>query len=142
MSDSRSDQNSSQLMPGVKRLCLAMLAAGAVCFCFTLITGFEWRNALGFAVGTLYACGCMLYLAASSERAVKTGSTAKAKRIMRSCYGIRLSLLTVLCAAAMLTGAMSPVGIIVPQLFPRILLTGAHFMGRDFFGNDKTGKEK
>ncbi|MBR1765327.1 MAG: hypothetical protein IJ746_08035 [Ruminococcus sp.] len=136
--------DSTQLMRGVKRLCLAMAAAGVLCFLFTLLWGFEWRNLWGFLVGTAYACGCMRWLAGASQRAVRSMNTAKAKRIMRGCYAARMSILVLLCAAAMLSGLMSPVGIIVPQLFPRILLSGARFAGRDFFTDNKktTGKDR
>ena len=129
------------LMHGVKKLCLIMAAAGVLCFLFTLLWGFEWRNVWGFLIGTAYACGCMLWLASASEAAVASADTAKAKRIMRGCYAARMSVLTLLCAAAFLTGFMSPVGIIVPQLFPRIVLAAAHFAGRDLFRQDSKDNE-
>ncbi len=141
MSKQNGPENGSQLMPGVKKLCLLMTAAGALCFAFTLLWGFEMRNLSGFAAGTAFACICMVWLAAATERAVRC-DVKKAKRIMRSCYGARMAILLLLCAAAMLTGLMSPVGIIVPQLFPRILLSAAHFLGKDLFGEDNKRKDK
>ncbi len=127
-----SPRSENVLSPIVGKLCAAMAAAGAVCFLFTLITGFEWRNLFGFSVGTANACGGMLYLAKTVERAVEC-SPKRAKRLMLSCYGIRLAVLTALCAVGAFTGVLSIVGIIVPQLFPRILLGFDRLLGIDHF---------
>ncbi|MBR1384521.1 MAG: hypothetical protein IJ555_12045 [Ruminococcus sp.] len=121
------------LAPLVGRLCRAMVCAGAVCFLFTLFWGFELRNLLGFAVGTANACGGMIYLSKTVERAVEL-DTKRAKRLMLTCYGTRLAILTLLCAFALSTGILSAVGIIVPQLYPRILLSFDRLLGIDHFG--------
>ena len=120
------------LAPIVGRLCRAMLCASAVCFLFTLFWGFEWRNLFGFAVGGANACAGMIYLSKTVEKAVECDQK-RAKRMMLSCYGIRLAVLTALCAVSVLTGVISVVGIIMPQLFPRILLTADHFLGINHF---------
>ena len=123
------------LMPLAFRLCRAMAAASVLCFLFTLFWGFEWRNLFGFAVGGANACAGMIFLAKTVGRAVDCDQK-RAKRMMLSCYGIRLAVLTALCAAGFLTGALSVVGIVVPQLFPRILLTFDHILGINHFGKD------
>lgn len=41
---------------------------------------------------------------------------------MLGCYMARYGVLFVLCAGAMLTKAVSPVGILLPQFYPRIIL--------------------
>ena len=46
----------------------------------------------------------------------------KAKRTMLGCYMTRYGVLFVLCAVAMLTKAVSAVGILLPQFYPRIIL--------------------
>ena len=46
----------------------------------------------------------------------------KAKRTMLGCYMTRYGVLFVLCAGAMLTKAVSAVGILLPQFYPRIIL--------------------
>ncbi|MBR6101581.1 MAG: ATP synthase subunit I [Ruminococcus sp.] len=122
----------AELMPLVGKLCKAMAAAACVCFLFTLIWGFELRNLLGFAVGGANACAGMYYLAKTVQRAVDQDKK-RAKRLMLSCYGLRLAVLTALCAFGFLTGLLSVVGIIVPQLFPRILLTFDHILGINYF---------
>lgn len=114
------------------RLAGAMMIASAVCFLFTLLWGFEWRNLFGFAVGGANACGGMFYLAHTCERAVEC-STQRAKRMMLACYGVRLTVLTALCAVGFLTGLLSVVGVIVPQLYPRILLTFDKLLGINYF---------
>ena len=127
--------DSAGLLPIVGRLSRAMLAASAFCFLFTLIWGFEIRNLIGFAVGGVNACLGLRYLAVTVNRAVDCG-VKQAKRMMLTCYGVRLAVLTALCAAGFLTGYISVVGIVVPQLFPRILLMFDHFLGLNHFGKE------
>lgn len=119
----------------VGRLSIAMAAASTVCFLFTLIWGFELRNLIGFAVGGANACLGMWFLAFTVNRAVEC-STKRAKRMMLGCYLARLAVLTALCAVGYLTGLISVVGLIVPQLFPRILLMFDHFLGINYFGKE------
>lgn len=131
VSDNQSS-SSAELMPLVGKLIRAMAAASIVCFLFTLIWGFEWRNLIGFAVGGANACAGMRYLAVTCEKAVECDHK-RAKRMMLSCYGVRLTVLTALCAAGFFTGMISVVGLIVPQLFPRILLTFDKLLGINYF---------
>lgn len=136
MSSSANDINDSAgLLPIVGRLSRAMAVAGAVCFLFTLFWGFEWRNLIGFSVGTVNACLGLRFLAVTVNKAVEC-DVKRAKRLMLGCYGIRLAVLTALCAAGFFTGYISVVGIIVPQLFPRILLSFDHFLGINHFGKE------
>ena len=129
------ENDSAGLLPIVGRLSRAMLIASAVCFLFTLFWGFEVRNLVGFAVGGVNACLGLRYLAVTVNRAVDC-DVKRAKRLMLSCYGVRLAVLTALCAAGFLTGYISVVGILVPQLFPRILLMFDHFLGLNHFGKE------
>lgn len=125
-------RSSADLMPLVGKLSKAMTAASLICFLFTLIWGFEWRNLIGFAVGGANACAGMWYLAVTCEKAVECDQK-RAKRMMLTCYGVRLAVLTALCAAGFFTGMISVVGVIVPQLFPRILLTFDKLLGINYF---------
>ena len=68
-----------------------------------------------------YMCLCMYYLGVTCEKAVEL-EDKKAKRTMLGCYMTRYGVLFVLCAGAMLTKAVSPVGILLPQFYPRIIL--------------------
>ena len=136
MGPTAKDRNDSAgLMPIVGRLSRAMLIASSVCFAFTLIWGFEWRNLIGFAVGGINACLGLRFLAVTVNRAVEC-DVKRAKRMMLTCYGIRLAVLTALCAVGFLTGYISVAGIVVPQLFPRILLMFDHFLRLNHFGKE------
>lgn len=123
--------DSAGLMPIVQRLSGLMLAAGAVCFLFTLFWGFELRNLFGFGIGTLNACFSLWLLARTVNKAVEC-NVKRAKRLMIGCFALRMAILTALCAVGFFTGAISVVGVIVPQLFPKILLTFDHFSGINY----------
>ena len=110
----------------VREMIVPMGIMTAVCWAFTLIWGFKLSNLAGFCVGFVYVWVCYEYLARSCERAVELDVT-KAKRVMLVCYLGRFAGLFALCAAAMLTGYISAVGVLVPQLFPRIILTVKQF---------------
>ena len=127
--------DSAGLLPMVGRLSRAMLLLSVLCFLFTLFWGFEWRNLIGFSVGGVNACLGLRYLAVTVNRAVEC-DVKRAKRMMLTCYGVRLAVLTALCASGFLTGYISVVGIVVPQLFPRILLMFDHFLGLNHFGKE------
>ena len=81
--------------------------------------------------GHLLCCGALTshglralhwyYLGVTCEKAVELEGK-KAKRTMLGCYMTRYGVLFVLCAVAMLTKAVSAVGILLPQFYPRIIL--------------------
>lgn len=128
-------KDSAGLMPIVARLSFAIMIASNICFLFTLFWGFEWRNLIGFYIGGANACFGLWFLARTVNRAVEC-DTKRAKRLMMGCFGARYAILTALCALGFLTGYISVVGIIVPQLFPRILLSFDHFLGINHFGKE------
>ena len=111
----------SELGGLLKSICLWGGVMSAVCWAFTLLWGFELPQLAGFVLGWGYMCLCMGYLGRTCERAVELDGK-KAKRTMLGCYMIRYGLLFVLCAAAMLTRAVSAVGILLPQFYPRMIL--------------------
>lgn len=97
-----------------------------VCFAVTLFWGFDFSNLTGFAVGYGYMCVSFEYFGRVCEKAV-TQDKKKAVRAVRACYFIRFGGLFLLCALSMLTGLASFAGIIVPQFFPKIILTVNEF---------------
>ncbi len=101
----------------------------AAAWCVTLIWGFRLGNLLGFMIGYGYMCLCMSYLGRTCEKAVELDEK-KAKKSMLVCYILRYAGLFALCAAAMLTGAVSGVCVLVPQFFPRIALSLMQFCER------------
>lgn len=110
------------LMPVVGRIIKAGAVLSLLGWLITLFTGSALKAALGFAVGYGFMCFSMLWLAGTCEKAV-TLPADKAKRLMKQCYILRCCLLFALCAAAMLTKAVNVVGVLVPQFFPKIILT-------------------
>lgn len=105
----------------------AVLCAAA--WAVTLVSGFSLRTVFGFAVGYVFMCLSMIYLARTCERAVALDSE-RAKRLMKQCYFLRYMGLFAVCAFSMLTGALNVVGVLVPQFFPRIILTVGQFSER------------
>ena len=110
----------------IRLLCDKIFAGGGVlsviCWCVTLFWGFEVRTLLGFIVGYFYMCACYMYLGKTCEYAV-TLDEKKAKNSMLRCYIIRYAGLFVLCSVSMLTGMVNFVGVLLPQFFPRIVLS-------------------
>ena len=118
------DENStaSSLRPLVVKIARYGAVLSAAAFTVTLIWGFSLRTLVGFIAGYVIMCLSMMYLSRTCERAVSL-DTEKAKRLMRKCYMLRFFGLFAVCAAAMLTKAVNVVGVLVPQFFPRIILT-------------------
>lgn len=111
----------SELGALLKKICLWGGVMAAACWAFTLLWGFDITQLTGFLFGWGYMCLCMFYLGVTCENAVELDGK-KAKRSMLGCYVARYGVLFVLCAVAMLTKAVSAVGILLPQFYPRIIL--------------------
>jgi hypothetical protein len=95
----------------------------AACLIISLVITRDIREIPGFAAGYVYACFCLIYLARTCGDAAGCKDIKKAKAMMARCYLLRFFGLFMLGAAALWTGAVSFVGILLPQLFPKILLT-------------------
>lgn len=100
-----------------------------LCFGVTLIWGFRLSQLLGFGLGYGFMCGQFEYFGRCCESAVRLDRKL-AVRKMRVCYTIRMSALVILSCAAAYTGFANFTGILIPQLFPRMILTADHFIGR------------
>lgn len=112
----------SPMYPELLFIIKASAAACVASFLISLLWGFDYKLGSGLLVGYLYLVFCYLYLAACICKAVDTGNVKKAKRQMFSCYMLRYSGVFLLCWLAYETEALNVVGIILPQLFPRIVL--------------------
>ena len=106
----------------VRSLLLPMAVMSVVCWVVTLIWGFDIPTLAGFCIGYGYVAACYFYLARCCERAVELDEV-KGKRVMLVCYGVRYAGLFALSAFAMLTHYLNVIGILMPQFFPRIVLT-------------------
>ena len=123
------DSNEQVLAPLVGRIIRYGAVLSVLCWAFTLIWGFELRTLTGFAVGYGFMCLAMIYLAKSCEKAVGL-DVMKAKRLMTQCYILRYFALFAICALSMLTGYVNVVGVLVPQFFPRVILSVIQFFSR------------
>lgn len=97
-----------------------MTAAALV---ISLIISRDLRDIPGFLVGYIYACGCLIYLARTCCDAAGCKDIKKAKAMMVRCYLLRFFGLFMLGAVALWFGFMSFAGVLIPQLFPKILLS-------------------
>lgn len=95
----------------------------AVCLVLSLLITRDWREIPGFAVGYVYACACLIYLARTCGYAAGCKDIKKAKAMMVRCYLYRFFGLFMLGAVSLWFGSMSFVGVLMPQLFPKILLS-------------------
>ncbi|ADU20855.1 hypothetical protein [Ruminococcus albus] len=100
-----------------------------LCFAVTLFWGFKASQLLGFVLGYGFMCAQFEYFGRSCESAVKLDRKS-AVRKMRICYAIRCTALVILSCAAAYTGIANFTGILIPQLFPKIILTADQFFGR------------
>lgn len=104
-------------------------AMTALCFGITLIWGFELTQLLGFGLGYAFLCGQFEYFGRCCENAVRLDRKAAIGK-MRACYAVRISALILLSCAAAYTGFANFTGILIPQLFPKIILTADGLIGR------------
>lgn len=98
-------------------------------FAVTLFRGFKVSQLLGFLLGYGFMCAQFEYFGRSCESAVKLDRKS-AVRKMRVCYAVRMSSLVILSCTAAYTGIANFTGILIPQLFPKMILTADQFFGR------------
>lgn len=98
-------------------------------FAVTLFRGFKVSQLLGFLLGYGFMCAQFEYFGRSCESAVKLDKKT-AVRKMRVCYAVRMSSLVILSCTAAYTGIANFTGILIPQLFPKMILTADQFFGR------------
>ena len=98
-------------------------------FAVTLFWGFSFAQLLGFLLGYGFMCAQFEYFGRSCESAVKLDRKS-AVRKMRVCYAVRVAALVILSCTAAYTGIANFTGILIPQLFPKMILTADQFFGR------------
>lgn len=98
-------------------------------FAVTLFREFKVSQLLGFLLGYGFMCAQFEYFGRSCESAVKLDKKS-AVRKMRVCYAVRMSSLVILSCTAAYTGIANFTGILIPQLFPKMILTADQFFGR------------
>lgn len=106
----------------------ALLSAAA--FAVSLIIwGFDISMLIGLFAGWVYVSVGYCYLADTVCKAaqMQASQLKKAKRAVRSCYLMRFLGLFMLCWLGFETELIDPVGILLPQFFPRPILVFSHF---------------
>lgn len=119
----------------LRKMIPPMFVLNVAAFLITLFWGFDVKDLVGFTVGFVYMVACYYYLARTIEKAVET-NVKKAKRMMMSCYAVRFAGLFVICFIAFEFGIYSVVGVVIPQLYPRIVLSFDALLGINYFGKD------
>lgn len=100
-----------------------------LCFAVTLFWGFKIPQLLGFGLGYGFMCAQFEYFGRSCESAVRLDRKSAVRR-MRVCYAVRMTALVTLSCTAAYTGIANFTGILIPQLFPKMILTADQFFGR------------
>ena len=117
-----SSENKDGIKPLLKKLFPRMILINIPVWLITLFWGFDLTMMVGLAVGTAYSVACCIYLWKSIMRAVEC-SQGKAKAVMMSCYLVRFLGMGVLGYFALSFNFMNFVGFMLPQFYPRIILT-------------------
>lgn len=117
------------LRPVLKKLVIAMALINVLFYGLSLFWGFDLKTLLGFIVGYVYVNVCYFYLAYTVEKCVDM-NVKRAKRLMLVCYVVRYTGLFLLCFVAMQFKIFNVIGIIIPQLYPRIAFGIIQFIER------------
>ena len=113
----------------------------ALAFMVSLFWGFKLSVLLGFLIGFIYVVLSYFYMAETIERAVRR-SKKTAQRMITGCYFIRYFILILICAAAFKTEFFNVFCVLIPQLFPRIVLMFNSFAERKAVLNDKSSADE
>lgn len=119
-------ENKDGIKPLLKLLFPKMIVANVPVWLITLIWGFDLTMIIGLAVGTLYAIISYIYLANTINKSV-VNSVGRAKWMMMRCYLVRMFLLCFLGYVALKYDFMNFVGLLLPQFYPKIILTIMNF---------------
>lgn len=133
----KTDKNtpSNDISTLYKKMLPPMLALNSVLILICLIGSFDWRKLTGLIIGFIYMTWCLWYLGRTITRAVDM-TVRKAKHTMAFCYTVRFSGLFVLCFAAFELKLFSAAGILIPQFYPRAVLSFDALTGKNYFGKD------
>lgn len=122
-----SSENKDGIKPLLKKLFPRMIIINLPVWLITLLWGFDLTMIVGLAVGTAYSIICCIYLSNTINKAV-LNSEGKAKAMMFSCYAVRMLGLGILGYVALKYDFMNFVGFLLPQFYPRIILTIMTFL--------------
>lgn len=112
-----------------------------IAFLISLFWGFRLSVLIGFALGFIYVVLSYYFLSETIYRSVKQ-SKKKAQRMMFFCYLLRYLILVLLCFVAVILKVINVFALLVPQLFPRIVLMFNNYKEGKAVKNDKSSADK
>lgn len=134
-------QGNNSLRKILKDMIPGLFVLTALSFLASLFWGFKISILLGFLVGFIFVVLSYFYMAETISRAVKRNKKT-AQRMMFGCYLSRYILLLLICAIAFKTGALNVFCVLIPQLFPRIVLMFNNYRERKAVLNDKSSADE
>lgn len=103
-------------------------ALTAAAFLISLIINPDFSMFAGLFIGWGCMAVCYIYLANTVNAISQMKDVRKAKRKMRICYMARFALLFALCFIGFETSLYNPLGVLIPQFFPKFILYYVHFV--------------
>ena len=134
-------QSGNPLRSMLREMVPGLVVLTVIAFLISLIWGFKLSVLIGFLVGLIFVVLSYFYMAETIYKSVRQ-SKKKAQRLMFFCYLSRYLMLVLLCLIAIKTKLFSVFGVLIPQLFPRIVLTLGNFKERKAVKNDKSSANK
>ena len=121
----------------LREMILGLLVLTFISFLVSLFWGFKLPVLIGFLVGLVYVVLSYYYLSETICLAVKR-SKKTAQRMMFICYLSRYLILVLLCLIAVKVKFINVFAVLIPQLFPRLVLTLNNFKERKAIKNDES----
>lgn len=134
-------QSDNPLRKILKDMIPGLLVLTILAYLISLFWGFKISVLLGFSVGFIFVILSYFYMAETISRAVKRNKKT-AQRMMFGCYLSRYIVLLLICAIAFKTGIFNVFGVLIPQLFPRIVLMFNNYRERKAVLNDKSSADE
>lgn len=129
--------NGNPLRNILREMIPGLLVLTFISFLVSLFWGFKLPVLIGFLVGLIYVVLSYYYLSETIYRAVKR-SKKTAQRMMFICYLLRYLILVLLCLIAVKVKFINVFAVLIPQLFPRLVLTLNNFKERKAIKNDES----
>ncbi len=129
--------NGNPLMKMLSEMIPGLLILTLIAFLVSLFWGFRLSVLIGFLVGFIYVVFSYFFLAETIFCVVKYDKK-KAQRIMFFSYLSRYLILVLLSLIAYKIKVVNVFALLIPQLFPRLVLTLNNFKERKAIKNDES----
>ncbi len=129
--------NGNPLRNMLREMISWLLILTFISFLVSLLWGFKMSVLIGFLVGLVYVILSYCYLSETIYRAINR-SKKTAQKMMFFCYLSRYLILILLCLVAVKVKFINVFAVLVPQLFPRLVLTLNNFKERKAIKNDES----